>query len=43
MFNVYLREKAFLMDETGEILWILSNCNYVNLVQKLHRNPNVYS
>ena len=22
MFNVYLREKAFLMDEKGKMLWI---------------------
>jgi hypothetical protein len=36
MFNIYLREKTFLMDKKGEMLWVWSNaCLYANHVKNL--------
>jgi hypothetical protein len=36
--NVYLREKVFLINKKGEILWIGSNATCVRSVLKLHED-----
>jgi hypothetical protein len=37
MLNIYLRGKAFLMDEKREFLWIWPNATYANWVPKIAR------
>ena len=39
MFNVYLREKAFLMDEKGKMLWTVDNITCVNSAPKITQEP----